>query len=359
MPQSMLERLATRARFGATQGARVAWYGAHSFAMRRQVRRIEKSMDLPPKKIAPPTGPVPDQRRLFSDVAALLARDLDNVEHGLYPMPQDEAGGLPGLIRRSRLFFDDLPEVTRRRLTGSHQEVAADDGRASRPRYYMQNFHFQTDGWMSERSADLYDTQVEVLFLGSAAAMRRQALVPMADYLAQRDQRRLAYADIACGNGSFLRSVKNAFPRLPALGIDLSDAYCETARSRTHGASRLAYSVADAEHLPLADASLDLATNIYLFHELPPKIRPRIAAEFGRVMKPGGRLILLDSLQTGDVPDYDGLLDLFPRMFHEPYYTTYLSTDLPELFTRAGFEVESQCTAFFSKVLVFHKKATT
>ena len=33
-----------------------------------------------------------------------------------------------------------------------------------RPRYYMQNFHYQTDGWMSEGSAELYDFQVEVLF---------------------------------------------------------------------------------------------------------------------------------------------------------------------------------------------------
>ncbi|MEM8812961.1 MAG: class I SAM-dependent methyltransferase, partial [Pseudomonadota bacterium] len=353
MAETLLERFATRARFGATQGARVAWYGAHSFAMRRQVRRIEKSLDAKPPEHPPLKGPVPDQRRLFADVADLLAKDLQNVEQGLYPIPKDEPGGLAGLVRRSRLFFDDLPEVTRRRLTGAHQEVFA-EGRdhageaetVSRPRYYMQNFHFQTDGWMSERSADLYDTQVEVLFLGAAAAMRRQALVPIATNLAKHDQRQVAYADIACGNGGFLKAVKDAFPRLPAVGFDLSDAYCAAARKRTRGHSRIAYAVANAERLPLADESLDIVSNVYLFHELPPKIRPVIASELARITKAGGRLVLMDSLQTGDVPDYNGLLELFPRAFHEPYYGSYLETDLESLFEDAGFELESRWTAF-------------
>lgn len=355
MARSMLERLSTRARFGAVQGARVAWYGAHSMAMRRRVKQIEKSLDLPPRRFEPPKGPVPDQKTLFADVAKLLARDLANVERGLYPMPEDEPGGLPGLVKRSRQFFEDLPEVARRRLTGAHQEVFDGENPAGLPRYYMQNFHFQTDGWLTEQSADLYDTQVEVLFLGSAAAMRRQALVPMAEFLAQQDQRRIAYADIACGNGGFLKSVKHAFPRLPTVGFDLSDAYCETARRRTRAYSKIEYAVANAERLPIADASLDLVTNIYLFHELPPKIRKIVSRELGRIVKPGGRLVFLDSLQTDDAPNYNGLLELFPRLFHEPYYGSYIGTDLPALFADAGFEVENQSTAVFSKLIVFRK----
>ena len=31
-----------------------------------------------------------------------------------------------------------------------------------RPRYYLQNFHFQSGGWMTDDSASRYDTQVEV-----------------------------------------------------------------------------------------------------------------------------------------------------------------------------------------------------
>jgi ubiquinone/menaquinone biosynthesis C-methylase UbiE len=60
-----------------------------------------------------------------------------------------------------------------------------------------------------------------------------------------------------------------------------------------------------------------------MFHELPPMVRRVIIGECARVMKPGGRLVLVDSLQRGDEPDYDGLLDLFPQNYHEPYYASY------------------------------------
>jgi hypothetical protein len=43
--------------------------------------------------------------------------------------------------------------------------------RVTRPRYYLQNFHFQSGGWMTDDSAERYDTQVEVLLNGTANAM--------------------------------------------------------------------------------------------------------------------------------------------------------------------------------------------
>ena len=46
-----------------------------------------------------------------------------------------------------------------------------------------------------------------------------------------------------------------------------------------------------------------------MFHELPPKVRRTVFREFARVLKPGGRLVLVDSLQIGDEPDYDGMAD--------------------------------------------------
>src|SRR5690606_23740433 len=116
------------------------------------------------------------------------------------------------------------PEVVRRRRADQGREVA-EAAEARRPAYYLQNFHFQSGGWMTEESARLYDMQVEVLFSGAANAMRRQALVPIAKFLRGRDQRSVTFADIACGPASFLAQVRRAFPRLPALGVDLSEAY--------------------------------------------------------------------------------------------------------------------------------------
>ncbi|HAE93237.1 MAG TPA: class I SAM-dependent methyltransferase, partial [Hyphomonas atlantica] len=52
-----------------------------------------------------------------------------------------------------------------------------------------QNFHYQSGGWFTEDSADLYDTQVEALFTGTADAMRRAALAEISRELRGRDQR--------------------------------------------------------------------------------------------------------------------------------------------------------------------------
>ncbi len=96
---------------------------------------------------------------------------------------------------------------------------------------------------------------------------------------------------------------------------------------------------ANAEALPFADASLDAVTCVYLFHELPPRVRPVVAAEIARVLKPGGVLAFADLVQPADEPDLSRLLEAFPAYFHEPYYSTYAQADLPALFGAAGLEL--------------------
>ncbi|MER2266788.1 class I SAM-dependent methyltransferase, partial [Methylobacterium oxalidis] len=167
-------RLGVRAAYGIRQLSRVAWYLGHGLAMQRLA---EHARERDPESTRPPartSAPVPDRDRLFQDMTALFRRDLANVEAGIYPLPDDHDGSLALRIRRSRLFFQDLPEVHRRRENGEHKEVLSEATRGKRPRYYLQNFHFQSGGWMTDDSAQRYDTQVEVLFNGSANAIRRQ-----------------------------------------------------------------------------------------------------------------------------------------------------------------------------------------
>jgi ubiquinone/menaquinone biosynthesis C-methylase UbiE len=135
------------------------------------------------------------------------------------------------------------------------------------------------------------------------------------------------------------------------LGLDLSHAYASEAVRRS-GAPAVQ---ANVERLPFADGSLDGLSCIYLFHELPPKVRPQVAAEFARVLKPGGLLAFADSIQRKDAPDLDRLLQAFPAFFHEPFYDSYQATDLPTLFADAGFEVTGEDKAFLTKALLLRK----
>ena len=132
----------------------------------------------------------------------------------------------------------------------------------------------------------------------------------------------------------------------------MSPAYLGRARQAAPAAT---FVQAKAEQLPFADASLDAVTSVYLFHELPPKVRVAVAAEIARVLKPGGVFAFADSIQPADEPRLARLLEAFPAYFHEPYYAGYAKTDLAALFRRAGLELEAADGAFLTKAMLFQR----
>jgi ubiquinone/menaquinone biosynthesis C-methylase UbiE len=347
-------RLLGRLGYAATQGARVAWYTAHYALLRAMTRGGARQGDSPPPR---PSAPPPDRTKVRAAFRALFNADRANIEAGLYPAPRDlDPTRLLATLRRSRAFFADARVVEeRRRRRGGTEARALGSGRY--PSYYLQNFHYQTDGWLSRRSARLYDTQVEVLFTGAADAMRRAALAELARALQGRDQRRVRLLDVACGAGRFLEQIMDAFPRLDATGVDLSPAYIEEAAERLASWPTARVLEANAESLPFENGSFDVVASIYLFHELPPRVRTLVAAEMARVVKPGGMVVFADSIQTGDDANLDRMLETFPHWFHEPYYASYLAEDLDALWTAAGLTKEREGLAFLTKVRTYRKPA--
>lgn len=345
----------SRARYAAAQGARVAWYmGQYLLA-----RRISGPFDRPGDPKFKPQAPQGDPLRIRAAFLDLFAKDRANIEAGLYPAPSDiKLDRAISALQSSVNFFRDLPRVDQRRLECNGLEVreAAREAGDRYPTYYLQNFHYQTGGWLSEESAELYDTQVEILFGGAADAMRRVALGSLARAIKGTDQRRVKLLDLACGNGRFLQQVMHAFPRMPAAGLDLSPAYCAKARERLAGWPKVEIVTGAVEQAPFDDASFDAATCVYLVHELPPRVRRDAAIEVARLLKPGGVLVLADSIQTGDAADLDRMLEYFPVGFHEPYFGSYLNEDLIALFSETGLAHEETELAFLTKVMRFRKR---
>jgi ubiquinone/menaquinone biosynthesis C-methylase UbiE len=70
-------------------------------------------------------------------------------------------------------------------------------------------------------------------------------------------------------------------------------------------------------------------TCVYLFHELPPEVRRKAAAEMARVLRPGGLLVITDSIQLGDRSRLDENLGRFGDL-NEPYYRSYIQEDFGE-----------------------------
>jgi len=342
-----------RARYAAAQGARVAWYMSQYL----MARRVSGPFNRPGEPKFEPQSEEGDPARIRAAFLDLFAKDRANIEAGLYPAPDDiRVTRAVAALRNSARFFADLPRVDARRLQRDGAEVreSAEPGRY--PNYYLQNFHYQTGGWLSEDSAKLYDTQVEILFGGAADAMRRLAVGALARAIRGTDQRRVRLLDVACGNGRFLAQVLAAFPRIKATGLDLSPAYCEAARARLAAFSQVEIVAGAAEQAPFEGESFDALTCVYLFHELPPRVRRDVAREMARILRPGGVLVLADSIQTGDAAALDRMLEYFPVGFHEPYFSSYLKEDLAALFGEAGFDLEETETGFLTKVLRLRKR---
>jgi ubiquinone/menaquinone biosynthesis C-methylase UbiE len=329
----------------AGEAMRAAWY----FGLNRVVSWRTERLGL--AKRYSPTMPVPSLRELLADEARLLIDDALAVRDGLYPPIEGPQAPL-GHLRRVAHMLADLPDALSRRAAADATTVAADATAAGVPRYYAQDFHFQTGGYLSEASARIYDVQVETLFMGAAAPMRRTALRAVCEHMRGRDQRFMTLLDVACGTGRFLREARLALPALRLKGVDLSSAYLAEARRHMAGLRRAELIVAPAERLPLAAASIDICTAIFLYHELPPEVRRQVTAEIARVLKPSGLFVFLDSLQMGDRPYWDGLLEAFPVRFHEPYYSHYVRDDLEGMFGEAGLDPLATLTPFLSKLMV-------
>lgn len=110
----------------------------------------------------------------------------------------------------------------------------------------------------------------------------------------------------------------------------------------------------------------------YLFHELPPSVREEVVMEMARLLKSGGIVIFNDSIQVQQSYFYNMLTPLkklmchffflqrkdrpeidfsyFPENYHEPYYPSYVETDLEGLFRKHGFNLESTIILHVSKV---------
>src|ERR1700738_4512801 len=98
--------------------------------------------------------------------------------------------------------------------------------------------------------------------------------------------------DIGCGTG--VLSLALAFRGHRVTGVDFAPAI--TAQARKKAAERQAtirYEEADAEQLPFAAASFDIAVSRHLLWTLPHP--ERAMDEWIRVLRPGGRLIIVDS----------------------------------------------------------------
>ena len=280
----------------------------------------------------------------------LLEEDLENVRAGRYPRQLLFDFPLASYAKLLPYGVIEFPAIYRRRKQKRYDDLPPIENRDFYPDYYLRNFHWQSDGWMSDRSARLYDFSVEALFVGTAAIMRRMAIPPLVDAL--RGIEHPTILDVGCGTGSFLAQLHCTFPRAKLSGIDLSPYYLRSAHDALGGVPGVTLVAENAETLPFGDASFDAVTSIFLFHELPREARLNVMAEMRRVLRPGGLAVICDSAQRIESPELEYFFGMFPVLYHEPYFKSYVGDPLEDSLGEVGFEIRSSRPHFLSKVVV-------
>ena len=290
----------------------------------------------------------------------LLETDWQDAQDGVYPISLLFDSPWADFLRYYPEIWLNLPKSWQLINERQYQKFAPEIDQEGYPRYYLQNFHFQVDGYLSEMSANLYDLQVEILFNGAADAMRRRILKPIKKKLtafADISPRQIRVLDVACGTGRTLKMLRSALPKAALFGIDLSPDYLYKANqilSETTGKIPQMMQ-ANGEALPYRDNHFHAVTSVFLFHELPPEVRQKVLEECFRVMQPGGVFVLCDSMQKFDSPELGTMMDNFPTIFHEPYYQHYVIDDITQRIAKAGFENIETETHLVSKYWVARK----
>ncbi|MFQ4137045.1 class I SAM-dependent methyltransferase [Nodosilinea sp. PGN35] len=314
----------------------------------------------PPKNLKTEPLDLKALQLLQQRMNALLERDWQDAEAGIYPKELLFDNPWDDFFRFYPLVCLDLPNIWERLNRREHHTFADSIDTAGYPKYYLQNFHHQTDGYLSDMSANLYDLQVEILFNGTADPMRRRILAPLKQGLvAAGVEDGAKVLDVACGTGRTLSMIRDTLPKASLYGVDLSPTYLrkasETLLAKPGVLPQLVQ--ANGESLPFVDNYFDAVVSVFLFHELPSVARQNVIDEMYRVVKPGGTVVLCDSIQRLDSPEFEAAMANFPAMFHEPYYRHYTTDDLNRRLTGAGFEAVSNDVHFMSKYWVCRKPA--
>ena len=136
--------------------------------------------------------------------------------------------------------------------------------------------------------------------------------------------------DIGCGTGTLaIAATRHVGPAGAVYGIDASPPMIARAtRKAAKAGAPAVFQLAAAEQLPFADARFDVVLSTLMLHHLPRDVRQQCATEIRRVLKPGGRVFVVD---FGRAQSRRGLLAHFHRHGHVAV------EDIESVLTNAGF----------------------
>lgn len=172
-------------------------------------------------------------------------------------------------------------------------------------------------------------------------AQRYDTIIALAEKLLLGDGRQWVAAqargqvlEIAIGTG---RNLPFYSSETHVTGIEISPAMLQIARQRAAALHRdVGLMVGDAQTLPFADASLDTVVATLALCSIPDD--QRAVSEAKRVLRPGGRFLLLEHVKSPLRP-VQAIQQLLAPLFVR-FYADHLLREPLDVVARAGFVVD-------------------
>jgi ubiquinone/menaquinone biosynthesis C-methylase UbiE/DNA-binding transcriptional ArsR family regulator len=236
-------------------------------------------------------------------ILRVLEREELSVQElcGVLRLPQSTAS------RHLKVLSDQGWLAARREGTQSFYAHAAAQDEGARRLWRLARA--ESDGWpTAAQDAERLEARLEArrsaserFFAGAAAEWDR---VRAEAYGADLERALLAWlpspewtvADLGCGTGALARELARSGARV--VGVDRSAAMLREARRRTKGLANVELHQASLEALPIPDRSCDLALLLLALSYVDDV--ERVLREAGRILAPGGRIVLLDARAHGD-----------------------------------------------------------
>lgn len=173
----------------------------------------------------------------------------------------------------------------------------------------------------------LYDVFLKLVSFGKERTYRERVL----DLVGLRPGE--SVLDIGCGTGTLaIAAARRVGASGKVCGVDASPEMLSRARKKaTKAGAEIAFKNGIVEALPFADGQFDAVLSTMMLHHLGPKARLECAQEVRRVLRPGGRVLIVDFAKPAE--GKKGILD----HFHHHGYVNL--KDLVGLVAEAGLDL--------------------